>query len=52
MIKIFGNPIGWDSKLQSNPAKSTTEAEWYAVDLGLRECLWVKGAVVHLTQIE
>ena len=49
VIYVFGNPIGWSTKLQSVPAHSTTEAEWYALDYGLRECLWLKELLFDLT---
>ena len=42
ILELFGNPIGWWSKLQPLPARSSTEAEWYAIDFVLRECLPVK----------
>ena len=42
IMELFGNPVGWWSKLQSVPARSSTEAEWYSIDFALRECLPVK----------
>lgn len=46
---VFGNtPIGWMSRLQSIPAKSTTEAEWYAIDLCTRELLSIRNLLNEL----
>lgn len=37
---LFNCPIGWSSKLQSVPALSTAEAEWYAIDYLIKKLLW------------
>ena len=48
IIKLFGNPIAWFSRLQSVPAKSTAEAEWYAIDACAREMLWIRQLLIDL----
>lgn len=48
IIYFMSNPIAWFSRLQSIPAKSTAEAEWYAVDSCLREMLWIRTLIEEL----
>jgi len=45
---MFNNPINWVSKLQTVPALSTCESEWYAVDLLHRDLLWIKQYLLDL----
>lgn len=42
MIKLFDNLIHWNSKLQTVPALSTCEAEWYAIDHLNKDLLWIR----------
>ena len=42
LAKLFNNPILWSSKLQSVPALSTCEAEWYSVDYLFKDLLWIR----------
>lgn len=48
IVYLMNNPIGWFSRLQSVPAKSTAEAEWYAIDSCLRELLWIRALLEDL----
>lgn len=41
-IYVLDNLIYWNSKLQTVPAKSTTESEWYDIDYGLRHSFFFK----------
>lgn len=50
IAKLFGNPVQWSSKLQSVPALSTCEAEWYAVDSIHRELLWIRAIITEIGQ--
>ncbi|KAH9511360.1 hypothetical protein DERF_009828 [Dermatophagoides farinae] len=41
LIKYYGSTIGWMSKKQKSVSISTAEAEYYAISLGVAECLWI-----------
>ena len=39
---VAGGPVVWSSKKQSTQAHSSCEAEYMALDAGLREVMWVR----------
>ena len=47
-IFIGGNLVSWKSKKQSVVARSTAEAEYRAMALGVAELLWLKSMLVEL----
>ncbi|KAK8918875.1 hypothetical protein KSP39_PZI022030 [Platanthera zijinensis] len=47
-IFVGSNLVSWRSKKQSVVARSTTEAEYRAMILGVAELLWLRGMLVEL----
>ncbi|XP_020240779.1 uncharacterized protein LOC109819453 [Asparagus officinalis] len=47
-IFVGGNLVSWKSKKQSVVARSTAEAEYRAMALGVTELLWLKSMLVEL----
>jgi Reverse transcriptase (RNA-dependent DNA polymerase) len=45
---VGGNLVSWKSKKQSVVARSTTEAEYRAMALGVADMLWLKGLLTDL----
>ncbi|KAI7758828.1 hypothetical protein LZL87_014417 [Fusarium oxysporum] len=43
-----GGPISWSSKRQSTVAKSTAEAEYYALSMAASEALWIRSFLEEL----
>jgi hypothetical protein len=48
VIKVFGNTISWSSRKQSNHARSSGEAEFYAISDTVCELLWTSQLVSEL----
>ena len=47
VFKYYGSTIGWMSKKQKSVSISTTEAEYYAISLGVAMvCLWI-GRIIN-----
>jgi hypothetical protein len=51
IVRINGNVISWQSKLQSNVAKSSSEAELYAADSAAAEVMYIRGMLEELKLI-
>jgi hypothetical protein len=47
-VFVGGNLVSWRSKKQAIVARSTAEAEYRAMALGLCEMLWLKGLLKEL----
>ena len=45
---VGGNLVSWKSKKQSVVARSTTEAEYRAIAIGVAEMLWLRTLLVEL----
>ena len=50
VIKYAGCPIVWSSKLQSTIALSTTEAEYMAMSMALREVIFMENLLSEMKQ--
>ena len=50
LLTLGGVPIFWSSKLQTEIALSTLEAEYIALSQGMRELVAARGLLVELTQ--
>jgi E3 ubiquitin-protein ligase DOA10 len=50
IIEIMGCPILWTSKLQSNIATSTMEAEYTALSIALRSCIPLLEVIKYVIQ--
>lgn len=51
-IFIIGGPISWGSKIQGIIALSSTEAEYVALCLTMRECVWLIGIYNFIRRTE
>ncbi|KLP21267.1 Uncharacterized protein LW94_13101 [Fusarium fujikuroi] len=45
---MCGGPISWASRKQKTIAKSTTEAEYYALSMATCEAIWIRGFMEEL----
>ena len=48
IFTLCNGAIGWKATLQSIPAFSTTEAEYFSATDGVKEALWLRGLVNEL----
>jgi hypothetical protein len=47
-VSVAGNIVSWMSKVQPTVARSSTDAEWRALDETVREALWLRGLLEEL----
>uniref|UniRef100_A0A1J3IYK5 Retrovirus-related Pol polyprotein from transposon TNT 1-94 n=1 Tax=Noccaea caerulescens TaxID=107243 RepID=A0A1J3IYK5_NOCCA len=48
IFQVWGNTVSWRSNLQSVVALSTTEAEYMALSIAVKEAIWLKGLCSEL----
>jgi hypothetical protein len=48
LIYLNGDLVGFGSRLQTSPAQSSTEAEYMALSMAMRELLWIRNILVSV----
>ena len=50
MIRVDDCPVAWSSRKQGETALSTTEAEYMALSMAMRELIWVRRLVEEIAE--
>jgi hypothetical protein len=52
IVFCFGCPVAWTSRRLATIALSTAHAEYMALGIGVRECLWIRSLVCNILGVE